>query len=171
MNGIRDVMILAVTVYLMMACSNERAGEDVIRSYESQKGVVTFRLPPSLVGRMIGREDPEIQDMFQNMESVKFILVDLKKAGAASNTEFTREFEERLKSLGFETLFMTNQEGQAIHVLSLEEEENQVLIIKEIMILLTGQNEFLGLSVSGDIDPDIMVKAAKEMQLGDFEFE
>lgn len=151
-------------------CQNDRAGETLIRSYESQAGVVTFKIPPALIGNILARDEPETREMFRNMESIKIILVDMGKVKAGDQAGFVSAFEEGLRSLGFDTLFMTSSEGQTVHVLSLEEEERDIVKIREIMILITGEDEFLGLSVTGDIDPDRVIEAAKEMQLGDFEF-
>jgi len=159
---------LLVIMQLFFSCSPDHAGEALIRSYESQKGVVTFKLPPALVGSILAQEDMEMKEMFRNMESIKFILVDMGRAGAETNSEFAGEFEDRLESIGFETMLMTNSEGQAIHILILEDDRDGSLQITEMMILITGEEEFLGLSLVGDIEPEKMIEAAKEMQIGDF---
>ena len=160
--------ILLLLIFLTACARREHHGEEVIRGYESQEGVLTLKIPPGLIGMFLsGDKTRDTKDAFSKMESIKLILVDMSKVKAENIPDFTLDFEEKLFLSGFESFFIFTEEGSKIHILSLDEEE----VIRELMVLISGEDEFLGISLTGQINPDQFVEIAREIQISDFQFD
>ncbi len=157
--------MLVLLIFLISCTRREHYGEEVIRGYESQEGVITFKIPPGLIGLFLnGDKTQDTKDAFSEMESIKLILVDMSKVEAENIPDFTLDFEEKLFISGFESFFIFNEEGSKVHILTLDVEEQ----IKELMVLVSGEGEFLGLSLTGQINPDKFVDIARELKISDF---
>lgn len=157
--------MLVLLIFLISCTRREHLGEEVIRGYESQVGVITFKIPPGLIGLFLsGDKSQDTKDAFSSMESIKLILVDMAKVEAENIPDFTSDFENKLLHSGFESFFIFNEEGSKVHILTLDEEEQ----IRELMILVSGEGEFLGISLTGQINPDSFVDIAGELKFDDF---
>ena len=160
--------LIVLLIFLTACARREHHGEEVIRGYESQAGVITFKIPPGLIGMFLsGDKSRETKDAFSEMESIKLILVDMSKVEAENIPDFTSGFEEKLFLSGFESFFVYNEEGSKVHILTLDEEEQ----IRELMVLVSGEGEFLGISLTGKINPDRFVDIARELKINDFQFD
>ncbi len=158
-------LLIALFIFLTSCTGRKHHGEEVIRGYESQAGVITLKIPPGLIGLFLnGEKSKDTKDAFSEMESIKLILVDMSKAEAENIPDFTSDFEHKLFLSGFESFFIFNEEGSKVHILTLDEEEQ----IHELMVLVSGESEFLGISLSGQINPDRFVDIARELKISDF---
>ena len=159
------VFMLVLLVLLNACARREHYGEEVIKGYESQPGVITFKIPPGLIGLFINGDKTQItKDAFSEMESIKLILVDMSKAESENISDFTSDFEGKLYLNGFESFFIFNEEGSKVHILTLDEEEQ----IHELMVLVSGEGEFLGISLTGKINPGRFIDIARELKIDDF---
>jgi len=167
LNSLTAYML--VLLVLLTACArHEKKGEEIIREYESQDGVLTLKIPPGLIGMFLsGEKTQDTKDAFSEMESIKLILVDMSKVRFEDIPDFTLDFEDKLILSGFESFFMFNEAGSKVHILTLEEEES----IQELMVLVSGEGEFLGICLTGKIDPDQFVDIAREIKISDFQFD
>jgi len=158
-------LLVVLFIFLTSCTGRKHHGEEVIRSYESQAGVITFKIPPGLIGLFLsGDKSQDAKDAFSEMESIKLILVDMSKVEAENIPDFTSDFEYKLSLTGFESFFIFNEEGSKVHILTLDEEEQ----IQELMVLVSGEDEFLGISLTGQINPDRFVDIARELKVNDF---
>lgn len=163
---ISNTLLLVLLIVLAVACKRHRpSGEEVMKSYETQKGVVTLKVPPGLIGIFISKDNPELKETLSEMESIKIMIVNRRKIEADNIRDFTIDFQEKLKSYGFEVMFEATDGEQRIKVLVLDNEE----YIEEMMVLLSGQDEFLGLSMTGKIEPENLIEIAKGIEFGDFQ--
>ena len=158
-------VLIVLFIFLASCTGRKHQGEEVIRGYESQAGVITFKIPPGLIGLFLsGNKSQDTKDAFSEMESIKLILVDMAKVEAENIPDFTSDFEDKLFLSGFESFFVFNEEGSKVHILTLDEEEQ----IRELMVLVSGESEFLGISLTGQINPDRFVDIARELKVNDF---
>ena len=160
-------LVLSMSLFMLVSCNPNKKGEEIIRSYEDQKGVVSFKVPPAMIGMFFNNDDPELKDMFKGLESIKVLMVDMSKVKTNDTQEFASEFEDRLEGSGFSLDFRLDNEGSTVRLFSFEEEE----VIKEMMLVVSGSNQFIGLSLSGAIDMDLLTRLAGQMDVNDFSFE
>lgn len=163
----RILLFATITALLTGSCQRSNsAGEEVINSYENMEGVYTFKIPPGLVAVFIrGDENRELRESMRNMESVKIILVDMNKTESKDITGFSKDFILKLKEGGFEEMMTMNDGGEKITLMMLEEGE----VIKEMMALFLSKDEFLGLSLTGEIDPAELAGILKKVKIEDFQ--
>jgi hypothetical protein len=162
-------ILLFVIIINMTGVSCQRSdskGETVINSYENMAGVYTFKIPSGLVAVFItGKENKELRESMRTMESVKIMLVDLGKTESKDVHKFSKDFISKLKEGGFEEMMTLNESGEKITLMMLEEEE----VIKEMMALFMSKDEFLGLSLTGEIDPVELAGILKKVKIEDFQ--
>ncbi len=158
---------IIIVLIVISSCNPDRAGEAVIRSYEDQEGIITFKIPPGLVGMIISKDDPEMKEMFKNLKSLKIILADMSKVQAKDTRTFASEFEDKLTDSGFELMLRFTEDGSTIRLFSLEEEET----VKEMLVLISGDNEIIGLSMTGNINQDAIIRASGKLKISDFNIE
>jgi len=158
--------LLLIGVTMLNSCVQEKpAGEQVINSYESMDGVISLKIPPGLIGLFLsGEKNEEAREVFGKMKSIKLIVVDVGKIEEKSAKDFTHNFIAKIKESGFSDWLRVTDNGEQIGIFALEEEKK----IKEMMVLITGDDGFMGLNVVGPIDPDQLVKVVKKLNPGDF---
>ncbi len=161
------ILFVAIIALAGLSCQrNNSTGEELINSYKNMAGVYTFKIPPGLVAVFItGEDNKELRESMRNMESVKIMLVDMGKAESKDINEFSKEFIRKLKEAGFSEMMTLNDSGEKVTLMMLEEGEN----IKEMMALIISKDEFLGLSLTGEIDPAELAGMMKKIKIEDFQ--
>ena len=161
-------ILLAIISGLGLSCQGDRsAGEEVMDSYENMEGVFSIKVPPGLVAVFItGEENQELKEAMRSMESVKIMLVDVNKSKSKDVKEFSSEFMQKLKKGGFTEMLTINDSGEKVTLMMLEDEEK----IREMMVVIVSQDEFLGLSLSGEIEPDQLSELLQKVKIDDFQF-
>jgi len=161
-------LLIAIISWLGLSCQGDRsAGEEVMDSYENMDGVFTIKVPPGLVAVFItGQENHELKEAMRSMESVKIMLVDVNKSKSKDVKEFSYEFMQKLKEGGFTEMLTINDSGEKVTLMMLEDEEK----IREMMVVIVSQDEFLGLSLNGEIEPEQLSELLKKVKIDDFQF-
>ncbi len=167
----RGVLFAVITLFFVMfsSCASgpDPAADRVIRDYEGLPGVYTFRIPPALVGIVMkGQNDRDVEEFLKGMETIKVILVNAAETKEKDLPGFVRQFNDALHEEAFEDLMVINQSGNKISVLVHEEGEKT----DEAMIMITSPEEFLGLSLVGDIDMKTLGKIVYKINREDFNF-
>ncbi|MDX2445095.1 MAG: DUF4252 domain-containing protein [Bacteroidales bacterium] len=155
---------LFLLIFISACSPNKKAGEEVIGSYEEYPGVITLKIPPGLIGVFISKDDQDLKEAFKEMESIKIIMVDMAKTDSIDIRSFGSGFEDKLELVGFEELLSVNDGQDRIKILILEQEEK----IVEMMGLLSSEEEFLGINLSGEINQDQLANIIKEIEISDF---
>ncbi|MGC9471980.1 MAG: DUF4252 domain-containing protein [Bacteroidales bacterium] len=156
------IFCLTVFSFLIAGCRpEEKSGveEEIFRAYEGQKGVIIFSLPPGLFALAVGEGDTEIRDLMREVEKVRIILID---RGAGKDPE--GEFMEKLAGLGFEDLVSVNDGNNRVHLKIFQPEE----VIREVMLLTSSDDTFLGISMAGNISREHLSALVKQVQINDF---
>ena len=157
--------VLIFAIILISSCShNKNAGDEVINAYEEHPGVITLKIPPGLIGIFISKNDEDLKEAFRNMESIKLILVDMAKTDSVDINGFASGFEDKLEIVGFSELFSVNDGKDRVKILILEKEGK----IQEMMGLFSSTEEFLGINLAGEIEPDQLANIIKEIKISDF---
>jgi len=154
---------------IFSSCRDDKgkAAEDIFEKYEGQEGVYIFRLPPGLIGIFInGEKNPELKQSLRKMEMIKVMIFDERPLGKYNKDDILREFNEKLRESQFEDLFLASEGDQVIRI-KYREDENE--IIQEMMILITEEETFFGLSMVGEINLDQLTHIAKSLDIGDFQ--
>jgi hypothetical protein len=160
-------LIMALSIFCSCTDDRGKAAEDVFEKYEGQEGVYIFRIPPGLIGIFVdGEKNPELKQSLRKMEMIKVMIFDKDERSKTDKNEILREFNEKLRESQFQDLLLMNEGEQTIRIKYREDEEE---IIQEMMILITEEDTFLGLSMVGKIDLNQMTKVAKSMKIEDFQ--
>ncbi len=167
----RKILFSAIGLLLLMvsSCSSgpDPVADHVIRDYEGLPGVYTFRIPPGLVGVVMkGQDDQDVKDFLSGMETIKVIIINAAETKEKKLTAVVARFTNALKKEKFEDLMMINQGGNQV-VVKIHDEGDKT---DEAMIMITSEDEFLGLSLVGDIDMKALGKIVYKLNQDDFNF-
>jgi len=160
-------VLFLFVIILITGCQihNEKAAEEVFDKYEGQEGVYTFRIPPGLIGIFLDEEeDREIKEALREMDFIKVMILDEKKTKSSSKDQILQEFDKKLAESNFEDILLVNDGQQTIKI-KIREEEGY---IREMMILITDEDAFLGLSLVGKISLDQLSSVARSVDIEDF---
>ncbi len=161
--------VLAVLVFLLSSCATgpSPAADHIIRDYEGLPGVYTFRIPPGLIGMMMnGEDDQDVKNFLSGMETIKVIIINTAETKEKKLPEVVEHFSKELKKENFEDLMEINQSGNKVSV-KIHEQGDKT---DEAMIMITSDNEFLGLSLVGNIDMKTLGKIVYKINQDDFNF-
>jgi hypothetical protein len=160
------ILFLLAVVFISGCQIHEgKAAEEIFDKYEGQEGVYTFRIPPGLIGIFLDEEENrELKETLREMDFIKVMILDEKKAKSKDKVRILQEFDQKLKENDFEDLLLFNEGTQMIKIKIREQED----FIHEMMILITEEDSFLGLSLVGKISLDRLSSIAKSIDIGDF---
>ena len=163
------LFISTVSFILFSSCSSgpDPVADHVMRDYEGLPGVYTFRIPTGLVSMVMkGQDDQDVKNFLSGMETIKVIIINAAETKEKKLPEVVARFTKALEKENFEDLMMINQGGEKI-VVKVHEEGDKT---DEAMIMITSKDEFLGLSLVGDIDMKTLGKIVYKINQDDFNF-
>lgn len=161
------IFLLGLIVWFAGGCAGgpEPRADEAIRKYEGMPGVYAFRLPPALLGLAVSDEtSADVKDFLSSMETIKVILVNKTETHEKVIDNFMEDFRQVLRDDGFEDLLIMNDGGDHIMVKIHQNGDK----IDEAMVLIAGTDEFLGLSLVGNIDPAVLDRVVHEISTDDF---
>jgi hypothetical protein len=162
------LLFLTILLSLLSSCHDDRgkAAEDVFEQYAGEAGVYIFRIPPGLIGIFVNAEEnPELKQSLRKMEMIKVMIFDQGKAGKLDKQEILQGFNEKLEENQFSDLLLATEGKQVIRIKYREDEEG---IIQEMMIMVTEEESFLGLSMVGVINLDQLTEIARSLEIENF---
>lgn len=162
------VLFLITSLTLLCSCHDERgkAAEDVFEQYAGEAGVYIFRIPPGLIGIFVNAgENPELKQSLRNMEMIKVMIFDQNNRGKLDKQEILQTFNEKLDENQFNDLLLASEGEQVIRIKYREDEEG---VVREMMILITEEETFLGLSMVGEINLDQLTHVARSLEIENF---
>ena len=167
----RKIPFLVIGLLLLMfsSCTSgpDPVADHVIRDYEGLPGVYTFRIPPGLVSVVMkGQDDRDVKDFLSGMETIKVIIINAAETKEKKLPAVVARFTKALKKEKFEDLMEINQSGNKISV-KIHETGDKT---DEAMIMIISEDEFLGLSLVGDIDMKTLGKIVYKINQDDFNF-
>ena len=160
-------MFTGLITILLSGCMSgpEPRADKAFRKYEGMPGVYAFRIPPALLGLAVNEEtSTDVKDFLSSMETIKVILVNKTETRNHELDNFINDFKEMLDADGFEDLMIVNNAGDQVWIKVHQTGET----IDEAMVLVTGNEEFLGLSLVGHIDPKTLGRVVHEISADDF---
>ena len=98
------------------------------------------------------------------MESIKLILVDMSKTDSVDLIGFASGFKDKLEIAGFSEILSANNGNERVKILILEKEGK----IQEMMGLFSSSEDFLGINLAGEIEPEQLANIIKEIKISDF---
>lgn len=158
------VLFIILFPVILASCvqrDKSRGAGEVFGSYEGEQGVITFRLPPAIFSMIIGKEEPALRETLKQLDQVKVLLMD---RSAADRNDPEAAFLRKLAELGFEDLMVVTESGNRVRIAIYQEEED----IQEVMILVTSEDAFLGLSLVGNIREQDLMEIASRIRTEDF---
>ncbi len=160
-TGLFHSCLLFLLLLAMTGCRPEGSGvqKEVFDQWEGKKGVYAFSLPPGLFALIIGHEEPAFRDMVQGLDKIRVILID---RGAGRDPE--KDFLTGLTELGYEDLLQINNGEDRVRVKVYEPEDQ----IREVMVLVSSEDTFMGLSLVGNISEDNLRELVKQIRMEDF---
>lgn len=161
-------LLIFFTLLLFFSCRDDRGkvAEDVFEQYAGKAGVYIFRIPPGLIGIFIdGEKNPDLKQTLSRMKMIKVMVFDQNKGGEEDKQEILQTFNEKLEENQFSDLLLATEGEQVVRVKYRDDEEG---IIQEMMILVTEEDAFLGLSMVGEINLDQLTRVARSLEIENF---
>ncbi|UCG27135.1 MAG: DUF4252 domain-containing protein [Bacteroidales bacterium] len=167
----RIFILLSIGLFLafMISCTDDRgkAAEDVFEKHAGEEGFYIFGIPPGLVGIFIsGETNPEMKNTMRQMDMIKVMIFNESGNKTIDKNHVLNEFDNKLRENHFEDLFLVNDANHTIRIKFREDDHGT---IREMMILITEEDAFLGLSMTGKIDLDQLTRIAKSLEIDDFQ--
>jgi hypothetical protein len=167
-NHALTAVLFIVSLLLLCSCRDDRgkAAEDVFEQYAGEAGVYIFRIPPGLISIFINAEEnPELKQSLRNMKMIKVLIFDQSNAGKLDKQDILQAFTEKMEENQFGDLLLASEGEQVIRIKYREDEEG---IIQEMMILVSEEESFLGLSMVGEINLDQLTEVARSLKIENF---
>ena len=162
-SGITMMTLMFMT--LSCASGPEPVADKVLKSYESQSGVLAFRLPPAMVNVAVSTStDEELKDFLKGMETIKVMIMGTEDAKKRDFGKINNRISKELDGIGFEDLVAINHEGNKVLIKVYDQGEKTT----DAVILVRGDDGFVALSLTGDIDLKELAKIAYKVHAEDF---
>ncbi len=158
---------VAALIFLSFSCTSGPAPEadKVLKSYESQSGVLAFRLPPAMVNVAVSTSaDEELKDFLKGMETIKVMIMGTVDGKKRDFGKINNRISKELDGIGFEDLVAINHEGNKVLIKVYDQGEKTT----DAVVLVRGDDGFVALSLTGDIDLKELAKIAYKVHAEDF---
>jgi len=159
------IMIALMLFSTSCASGPEPVADKVLKSYESQPGVLAFRLPPAMVNVAVSASaDEELKDFLKGMETIKVMVMGNEDGKKKDFGKINNRISKELDGIGFEDLVAINREGSKVLIKVYDQGEKTT----DAVILIRGEGGFVALSLTGDIDLKELAKMAYKVHAEDF---
>ena len=159
------IMIALMLFSTSCASGPEPVADKVLKSYESQPGVLAFRLPPAMVNVAVSTSaDEELKDFLKGMETIKVMVMGNEDGKKKDFGKINNRISKELDGIGFEDLVAINREGSKVLIKVYDQGEKTT----DAVILIRGDGGFVALSLTGDIDLKELAKMAYKVHEEDF---
>ncbi len=160
--------MMLVTLLWTASCTSgpEPLADKAFARYEGQPGVLAFRLPPAMVNVAFSTSaDRELKDFLKGMETIKVMIIGPQEEQKRDFDAVDADLRKKLTGdLGFEELVEVKKENNRVLILVHDEEEKT----NEAAILVRGDDGYVALSLTGDIDLKELAGLAYRIRAEDF---
>jgi hypothetical protein len=147
---------------LLPACSNEpKSFEDEVRHvFQGTRGFYYVKIPPALLTLVLKMtDDKDLIDFFGNARQVGIISFG-EALSEGKNNELVKDLEQMLDRYDFEELIRISDSGQLISM-KIRQEDGRISEL--VAILSQNPGPVTGITLSGEIDVQTIVRLAADM--------
>jgi hypothetical protein len=166
MQKFRSLLLFLLTLIILLpACTGEPKNfEDEVRHvYQGTRGFYYVKIPPALLTLVLKTAgDQEMIEFFGNARQVGIISFG-ESLSDGNNHELVKDLEQMLDKYDFEELIRISDSGQLV---SMKIREEDGIISELVAILSRNPGPVTGITLSGEIDVQTIVRLAADM---DFE--
>ncbi|MCK4465555.1 MAG: DUF4252 domain-containing protein [Bacteroidales bacterium] len=152
-------LILTLAIFPLLITAQNKAVDKLFDKYAGKDGFTTVFISKNLFKMVadIELEDPEVNDVIDNLETIKILVTD-----DYENREGVNFYDEIMKELPmneYEELLTVKDSDQDVRFLVKEKDG----IIKELLLVVGGRDDNALISITGDIDLRHISKISKSM--------
>lgn len=144
--------------------SQNKAIEDIFNKFEGKNGVTSVNISKDLMGlaAQMDSNDVKAKDLFAQIGSVKILA--FEKASAEDKVAF-ENMVKTLQLTDYKELMVVKEKNNNVKMLSKESQGK----ITEFLLLVTGGNDPVLISIAGNIDPKELGKLSSCMKMDGFQ--
>ncbi len=150
----------------LFACESQKKVSDIIYDkYNGQAGFSMIALPPNFVDKFVDESEKEQKELLNQIRDFRLMIFDDKLEGK-NNKSVYDEVNQMLNKGNFEELMSINKSGSKVTVKIRQQKD----IVKEMHVLVKGENKFFIASLLGRINLNTITDAMDEINfngLGD----
>ncbi|MCP4121626.1 MAG: DUF4252 domain-containing protein [Bacteroidetes bacterium] len=153
------ILSLVMAVMLSLSASAGDGFDKLYTKYSATEGITSINLSESIIkiaSKFLGDEDQEAKEVLNDIESIKLLTSE-----GTANAKLVSEAKGLLKSEGYEDLIRVNEGDEYVRIMVKESNE----IIKDIIVYVESQDEFVFINITGDIDPEKVGKALQTLDI------
>ncbi len=151
----------------VMACSSGPApvADRVLERYESQPGVLAFRVPPAMVNVAVSTSaDEELKTFLRGMETIKVMLMGNDGRRPRDLPALAGNISRNLDGIGFEDLITIDRPDGKV-IIKVYDRDGKTT---DAVIIVHGDDGLVTLSLTGDIDLKELARIAYKVHSEDF---
>jgi hypothetical protein len=111
-----------------------------------------------------GSADEELKDFLKGMETIKVMIMGTEDGKKRDFGKINNRISNDLDGIGFEDLVAINKEGSKVLIKVYDQGEKTT----DAVVLVRGDDGFVALSLTGDIDLKELAKIAYKVHAEDF---
>jgi hypothetical protein len=148
----------------LFSCESQKRISDIIYSrYSGQPGFTMVALPPNFVDNFVKEDQKEEKELLNQMRDLRVMIFEDKIEGKEGKSVFD-DVNNLLDKRNFEEMMSINKDGSRVTVKIQQRKD----IVREMHVLVRGENKFFIASLTGRIDLNTISKAMNEINFNDF---
>lgn len=119
-----------------------------LKHYKSNENVIGFSLPAGLIRVFVDRDEKELRELLKQIDDMQFLIFDDDYFHEISPKKLFAEMDKELESNQFVDVLIVKEKDELVKF-KIQEENSKV---KEIIMLVSSQDEVIVMNISGNID-------------------
>lgn len=158
----KKVLIIAITmIFSLSLTAQNKAVDALFEKYGGKEGFTTVVITKHMFGlfsQVETAEDDEYMNMIKNLKNIRILSA---PGQPISGINFLKEIGDALPETVYEELMIIKDEDQDVKFLVREENDT----IVELLMIISGAEENVLISISGIIDMKTIAKLSKSMNI------
>lgn len=158
----KKVLIIAITmIFTLSLTAQNKAVDALFEKYGGKEGFTTVVITKHMFGlfsQVETAEDDEYMNMIKNLKNIRILSA---PGHPVSGINFLKEIGDALPETVYEELMIIKDEDQDVKFLVREENDT----IVELLMIISGAEENVLISISGIIDMKTIAKLSKSMNI------
>ncbi|MDT8400933.1 MAG: DUF4252 domain-containing protein [Bacteroidales bacterium] len=155
----RTVLLLIILNLAVSSFAQKNPIDAMFDKYAGKDGITTVYISSKMFSMMgkVDLDDEELQDVMNNLKSIRILTVDDDDLNAKLN--FFAELEKDLDFGGYEELMVVKESNKDLKFLVKEKGKR----IEELLMIGGGPGQNVLISIKGDLDLDNITSISKTM--------
>lgn len=162
---IKTLLSIVLVSTILLSCeSSKKVSEVVYDKYNGKDGFSILVLPPSFVNKFVSDDESDQKELLKTVEDFRIMFFDNEVDGKSKKT-VQEEITQLLDKRNFEDFMSITKDGNQISIKGLKKND----LVREMHVLIGGEDKFIMASFTGKIDFDKVVKTANDIDFDDFD--